>query len=250
MGQTAPIILVHGLLGFDRVKFGPFRVGRYFPGIEEALALNGYRLAVPSLSKLHGVAHRAKQLRRFILEEFPNEQVHIFAHSMGGLDSRYMISKLGMENRVLSLTTIGTPHRGSSYADWAIQRFGRIGRPLMSYWRLSFDAFRDLTTTEATHLMSQCPDVPGIRYRSIGGVCESNRVTLHWRLAARVVTELEGDNDGVVSVRSAQYGESFELWHADHMNLVNRRVKTNSATRGHPADYVQLANRYCQSPTT
>src|SRR5262249_5187529 len=38
--------------------------------------------------------------------------VHVFAHSMGGLDARYMISRLGMAKRVLSLTTIATPHRG------------------------------------------------------------------------------------------------------------------------------------------
>ena len=31
----APIVLVHGLLGFDRVKVGPFTLLRYFPGIEE-----------------------------------------------------------------------------------------------------------------------------------------------------------------------------------------------------------------------
>jgi len=37
-------------------------------------------------------------------------KVHLFAHSMGGLDARHMITHLGMANRVRTLTTIGTPH--------------------------------------------------------------------------------------------------------------------------------------------
>ena len=38
----------------------------------------------------------------------PLEKVIIFAHSMGGLDARYMISVLGAGHRVASLTTIAT----------------------------------------------------------------------------------------------------------------------------------------------
>ena len=37
----APIVLVHGLLGFDRVKVGPFTLLRYFPGIEDPLNCRG-----------------------------------------------------------------------------------------------------------------------------------------------------------------------------------------------------------------
>ena len=39
---------------------------------------------------------------------------------MGGLDSRYLIAKLGYGDRrsaIASLTTISTPHRGSAIAD-------------------------------------------------------------------------------------------------------------------------------------
>ena len=36
---------------------------------------------------------------------------------MGGLDSRYLVSKMGWGDRVASLTTISTPHRGSNIAD-------------------------------------------------------------------------------------------------------------------------------------
>ena len=48
------------------------------------------------------------------------DRVVIIAHSMGGLDARYMISRLGMDDRVTALVTITTPHRGSPYADWCL----------------------------------------------------------------------------------------------------------------------------------
>ena len=44
---------------------------------------------------------------------------------MAGLDARYMISKLGMADKVATLVTIGTPHRGSYFADWGVKVLGR-----------------------------------------------------------------------------------------------------------------------------
>src|SRR5690606_21994510 len=46
--------------------------------------------------------------------------VNLFAHSMGGLDSRFLISSLGYGDRVASLTTLSTPHRGTAVADMAL----------------------------------------------------------------------------------------------------------------------------------
>ena len=52
----APIVLVHGLLGFDRVRLGPFTLLRYFPGIEDALTSVGHRVGVPKPSQDTGDA--------------------------------------------------------------------------------------------------------------------------------------------------------------------------------------------------
>src|SRR5262245_15550641 len=90
----APIILVHGLFGFDKIRVGPFTVANYFPGIVESLQIAGNRVFVPSLSPTAGVAERAQQLKDFLRKACPYDRVHLIAHSMGGLDARYMISRL------------------------------------------------------------------------------------------------------------------------------------------------------------
>src|SRR5206468_12628217 len=48
------------------------------------------------------------------------DKVNIIAHAMGGLDARYVITTLGYGDRVASLTTMSTPHRGAALADFAL----------------------------------------------------------------------------------------------------------------------------------
>jgi len=239
----APIVLVHGLLGFDRVKVGPYTLLRYFPEIEEALTAAGHRVGVPNLAKTRGVAHRGEQLRRFILDTFPNDRVHIIAHSMGGLDARYMISRLGMEDRVRSLTTVGTPHRGAAFADWVVRRLSRSMKPLFSFWGIPTDAFEDLTTESCARFNEMLPDGPHVRYFSVAGQCERKQLPPLWWAAAEVITGEEGPNDGVVSVASAKYGEAFEVWEGDHMNLVNRPNPRATGWGHRPTDYLRLVRR-------
>src|SRR5262245_44792061 len=96
----APVVLVPGLFGFDRLRLVGFTLVNYFPGIVECLQQSGNRVLVPWLSPTSGAAERAAQLRQFLDRESPSEPVHILAHSMGGLDSRYMISCLDGADRV------------------------------------------------------------------------------------------------------------------------------------------------------
>lgn len=234
--------MVHGLLGFDRVKVGPLTLLRYFPGIEDAIAAAGHRVGVPNLSKTRSVAHRAAELKRFIGERFPDEPVHVIAHSMGGLDARHMISRLGMEDRILSLTTVGTPHRGSAFADWGIRRLSRSVKPLLNFWGVPTDAFDDLTSEACARFNEQTPDAPGVRYYSVAGTCPQELVPWLWRPAA-VLSPESGPNDGVVSVASARWGEGFEVWNADHMNLVNRPNPKAPHWRNRPTDYLRLVER-------
>jgi len=217
----APIVLVHGLLGFGEVRLGGVTVSDYFPGISQQLRGAGNRVLVPSLSPTSGVADRAAELKRFIDRESPEEPVHVIAHSMGGLDSRYMISRLGMADRVLTLTTLGTPHRGSSFADWGVGRLARLARPILQFFGLPTQAFHDLTTARCRQFNEDVPNAANVRYFSVAGRHDGNPLMPEWYLSYSFVKKNEGDNDGVVSVASAQWGERMEVWEGDHLSLVN-----------------------------
>jgi triacylglycerol lipase len=140
---------------------------------------------------------------------------------MGGLDARYMISRLGMANRVLSLTTLGTPHRGSSFADWGVRRFRKLACPLFKFIGLSFQAFLDLTVAHCRRFNAEVPDAPGVRYYSVAAKLRPDSMPWQWQVPAQIIQRHEGDNDGLVSVSSARWGDSCEVWEGDHMSLVN-----------------------------
>src|SRR5262249_2405369 len=144
----------------------------------------------------------------------------LFAHSMGGLDARYMVSRLGMGGRVLTLTTLGTPHRGTAFADWGIRRLERVVGPVLRFLGVPTGAFHDLTTEGARRLGHQMPDGSAVRYFSIAGRYAGG-FDPQWLLPHTIVSKEEGPNDGVVSVASAHYGESLDVWDGDHLSLVN-----------------------------
>ena len=44
------------------------------------------------------------------------ERIHVIGHSLGGLIARYYVQRLGGDQRVHSLITLGTPHSGTLLA--------------------------------------------------------------------------------------------------------------------------------------
>ena len=217
----APIVLVHGLFGFAQLRLGPWVLADYFHGIPPALGAAGNRAFVARLSPTNGIAKRAAQLRDFIQAQSPDEPVHVIAHSMGGLDARHMISRLGMAGRVLSLTTLGTPHCGSPFADWALSQIGKLVAPVFGTLGLPHRAFDDLTVAHCKEFNERTADVPGVRYFSVAGRFQATWRNLSWHLSAPIVEKAEGASDGVVSIQSATWGESLDVWEGDHMNLIN-----------------------------
>lgn len=217
----SPIVLVHGLFGFAQLRLGKWFNLEYFHGIPRALEAAGNRVIAASLSPTRGIAARAEELKTFLETNYPGEPVHVIAHSMGGLDARHAISKLGMADSVLSLTTLGTPHRGSPFADWAIKGLVRLVAPFFDVLRLPRDAFDDLTVARCKLFNESTPDAPGVRYFSVAGKYESTSFNPSWHLSGPIVEKAEGPHDGIVSIASATWGESVEIWDGDHVSLIN-----------------------------
>jgi triacylglycerol lipase len=114
-----PIVLAHGFDGSTTNRWAFYRVA-------ETLRADGHLVHAAQVSPYKSVPVRAAELAKHVdlaraeCRAKPGcdaSKVHIIAHSMGGLDSRYLISVLGYGDRVASLTTISTPHHGSHIAD-------------------------------------------------------------------------------------------------------------------------------------
>jgi triacylglycerol lipase len=232
--QTAPIVLVHGIFGFSQLTLGGLKVADYFRLIPDALRRDGHVVPTPpQLNPAGSIAERAQDLKNYLQaqNEIFDKKVHIVAHSMGGLDARYLISKLGMVDRVLSLTTIGTPHHGTPIADIVNEHTDPALNQFVEHLGIDIKAASDLTTRACRQFNLDVPDSPGIGYFSIAGQFEPPRI-LGKPLGLLghthdLVSEREQTNDGLVSVQSATFAERSEtwlslgMWEANHFRLIN-----------------------------
>jgi len=225
-----PIVLHHGLLGFGDISIGPVKI-RYFRGIDRAITGRGHPLIVSRVHPTGSIERRASQLRDNIIAGLKdagreNDRVIIIAHSMGGLDARYMINKLDMDDRVAALLTVTTPHRGSPYADWCVLNLGRRlgGLKLMKVLGLDVQAITDLTTDHCRAFNRSIKNVPGVLYFSVSAARPWHRVPPFAVHSHRLIHAAEGDNDSLVSVRSSTWGEHLGVWPADHFHSINHRL--------------------------
>jgi triacylglycerol lipase len=144
-----------------------------------------------------------------------------------GLDSRYMISQLKPSHvKVLSLTTIATPHRGSAFADYLFKRIGMTNIPklykALNYFGFETGAFEQLTMEYIRNSFNpRTPDVEGVEYYSYGATLRPS-LTSVFRKSHKVIDELEGPNDGLVSVASSRWGTyKGTLDNVSHLDLIN-----------------------------
>ncbi len=235
MPTKLPVMLAHGICPFTRL-FHPLTGGdngpddrfHYFRLIRSTLMRYGYTVFHTSVAWAGSVDARARDLRDDIIrltEGFHRwPRVHIIAHSMGGLDARHMLLNYRMEDRVASLTSIGTPHLGTSYADWGLRRFDSL-MDLSRGFGLSLDGFRDLTREQCRRFNETAApyeEKNGVHYRTVAGTQPLERIFLPMRFASRIIQNEEGDNDGLVPRSSAMWKEDYHLAtiDADHLNQI------------------------------
>lgn len=114
-GKTRhPIVLVHGLAGFDTILVD------YFYGVKHELAgVGAVDVYTPQLSAVNYSEVRGEQLLSY-LEELQAitgaQKFNLIGHSQGGIDSRYVASV--RPDLVASVTSVGSPHFGSKTADF------------------------------------------------------------------------------------------------------------------------------------
>jgi triacylglycerol lipase len=213
----APIVLAHGLFGFDRIGVGPLTVANYFRDLPAWLEAAGNRVLVSQVPPIAGIERRSRVLGRRIRAEFGGQPVHLIGHSLGGLDARALLASEDGSGLVLSLTTIATPHLGSVLADFAKIGFGRVYR-LLKTFNIDHGGFHDVTRRTARAFHTTHPAPKGIPCFSVAGKPGPDQVCIPLRRLHAALLELEGPNDGLVSVKSAEaFGEPLATWPVDHL---------------------------------
>jgi triacylglycerol lipase len=249
-----PIVLVHGLLGFDAI--GPIQ---YFYGVSNELRLGGAPVYTASVSQSNSTEVRGEQLLKelqALKAKYGFAKFNLIGHSHGGNTSRYVAAVA--PDMVASVTTIGTPHQGSKVAD-AVQGItnwtGTTGlvanvvngmSSLVAYLSGSgsnpqdaLASLQSLSTAGAQDFNRRFPQgapttscgqgpevVNGVRYYSMGGTSVYTNVldvSDGFLGAASVFFGFE-QNDGVVGRCSNHWGkvlrDDYNWNHADEINHV------------------------------
>jgi len=219
-----PIILAHGitrpdyLIDFIIRKFGLYEFSlahdkvHYFKGIASYLRRHGFEVYHSSVSFAADVETRAQELTaqvRKILADAGHAKAHLIGHSMGGLDARHMIVNHGMAENVASLTTLGTPHLGASVADWFMQN----GLPkLIASLRkvINLEGFKSLTTMACQQFNDFARDAEAsnpVFYQVYASAQQRQLTFPPFQKTWQITYEHEGDNEGLVSVKSQKWGD-------------------------------------------
>lgn len=211
-----PIVMVHGIF------FRDWQLMNYWGRVPATLIRNGASVYYGNQQSALSIPDSAAELREKILRiihESGAEKVNIIAHSKGGLDARYAISTLGLDEYVATLTTINTPHKGSELAAYLLKKipdglaawiakrynsmFGILGDKEPDF----MSGVRDLCPEKVAALESCMEDSPNVSYRSCMSVMK-NAFSAGFPLNAGylLMKKLNGPNDGLVWTGSASHG--------------------------------------------
>ena len=242
-----PIVFVHGIAYRDDVL-----IIKYWSKIPKVIEKNGGKAYLSNQNAFNSHVENALQIRERIveiLEESKSEKVNIIAHSKGGIESRYMITKLDMADKVASLTTISTPHRGSSLADTIVKFLqkkkltNKVQHLANFYAKFIGDnnpkalkAANDLTVIYMKDFNKSVPNMPQVYYQSYGGVINEDYPLWVVKIQNRLMQKAEGDNDGIVSLHSYKWGDfkgivkSDENYGISHFDIVGMKFVSKSSS--------------------
>jgi triacylglycerol lipase len=225
------IVLVHGVLGFKRLAGH-----EYFNGVEKHLR-EKFRVpvAVTEEAPLSAVSERARQLRVQIPAAYTD--IVFIAHSMGGLDVRYMLQHHPeLVSRTKAVLCLATPHRGSPVATSL-----DLLNPLLHF------AVDDLAALGAQTIDGQCPDIKGICYGDVAAIGRlGDEPTSEFFEGMRQL--IHEPNDGVVPLSSATHGRNvLEKVHCDHADLLGHDLDDLPDLRPRRFEHLALYDRIVQA---
>lgn len=227
-----PILMIHG------VFFRDFKYLNYWGRIPEALIKNGATVYYGEHQSAASVANSAKELADRIdkiVSTTGCHKVNVIAHSKGGLDIKTAIAKLGISDKVASVVTVNTPHRGCEFAEYLLNKapealkdkvaltynsaLKKLGDPDPDF----IAAVTDLTASGCKVIWDETKDFDykghGIYTKSIGSCMKKAKSgAFPLNMSYHLVRMFDGPNDGLV-------GEASFKWGEDYTFLKNKRLR-------------------------
>ncbi len=211
-----PIVLVHGIGYKDNIFL------KYYWGkIPKNLRKNGATVYLANVDALGTIENNAAELKDYILnicQTTDCQKVNIIAHSKGGLDARYMLSKLEMKNYVASLTLISVPNHGTVWADLGLYSLEHFKMTTASekisyvYAKILADknpnpmsAYKQCQPEYMNKLNNEMTDVEDVYYQSYGSYIKENYPNFFMKYRRKNIHKYAGDNDGVIQLSSMQW---------------------------------------------
>ena len=229
--QSAPpratVVLIHGMGGWASIDGFD-----YFYKVPELWRSLGATVFVPGTTAFASVEERAMQLQAQLDQLTP--PFILVAHSQGGIDARYLITRLGYGDKVRALVTIAAPHHGSPVADVALGlapgALEDATDALIGLLGWSLDGAREVTVQNMENVFNpSTPDDPRVAYWSFSGRAApfglgSQNGWLHSPfMASWTLLEAYSDvSDGIVPEKSAHWGRFLGSIPADHMGEVDQ----------------------------
>jgi len=216
------IVLAHGIFGWGE-DWPTALLPPYFRGVSKQLEAQNHTVIAPGVPPLGHVTDRAEKLAQAIDDAWSDDQeFHIIAHSMGGLDARCMLAmRDDLRQRCKTLIAIATPHYGSPVADAIHRGTGPLFEAARDTWLAPLlnhvAALQDLLTPDPRALPH--PDQAEVRYVDVAcNAALADRQSPLFALAQKIGGITREVNDGVVLRSSALVdGHEHRLdWPVDH----------------------------------
>lgn len=220
-----PILMVHG------VFFRDFKYFNYWGRIPGELENNGATVYYGEHQSAASVKDSAKELAdriTQIVEKTGCEKVNVIAHSKGGLDIKTAVCAFGMADRIASIITVNTPHRGCEFAEYLLNKAPegmkeRVANAYNSALKKIGDtnpdfiaAVTDLTSSGCKRISDEADGFDykgrGIYTKSIGSCMKSAASgAFPLNMSYHLVKMFDGPNDGLVGEASFRWGEDYEF---------------------------------------
>ena len=242
-----PLIFMHGFCGFKDIDIMGIKVIQYWQRIAHFFEQRGYKTFIPEVSPFNPSQVRATEWQVAIedyRQQHNAEKVILIAHSQGAIDARLLVcprtdpikTRIGRLSgkaygkHVDKLISLGGPHFGNASVD-LLDRNSRMQKVMKEIldladivssglMRKQQDAVTAIESLSQEYMLAEfnpyCIDAPDVDYYCLAGNPVNNTPKIpmlshsFYHLLAIKPQLGGGENDGLVTVASALFGNDHE----------------------------------------